>query len=122
MVLPVFHNRHNALLFCTILAYIVNNTFPVFLLFNVSVIYNSCASNVSYPVFAASPLSWAAPDKSRALQLCQPEPPSYSANLLPPPAKKKSRLSTHSSIPLQHSPHKFKIKGPRLPPNGYYDL
>ncbi|KNA18395.1 hypothetical protein SOVF_071160 [Spinacia oleracea] len=71
---------------------------------------------------AASPLSWAAPDKSRALQLCQPEPPSYSANLLPPPAKKKSRLSTHSSIPLQHSPHKFKIKGPRLPPNGYYDL
>lgn len=70
---------------------------------------------------AASPLSWAVPDDAKALQLSRP---GFSANVTPP-AKKKARSSTnhaHSSIPLQRSPHKFKINGPRLPPNGVYDL
>ncbi|XP_021715897.1 methyl-CpG-binding domain-containing protein 2-like [Chenopodium quinoa] len=74
---------------------------------------------------AASPLSWAAPDDASALQISRPGPYGFSANTGTPPARKKARPSanhTHSSIPLQHNPHKFKIKGPRLPPNGVYDL
>ncbi|XP_010669582.2 methyl-CpG-binding domain-containing protein 2 [Beta vulgaris subsp. vulgaris] len=69
----------------------------------------------------ASPLSWAAPADPTPLQLSRP---GLSADVTPP-AKKKARQSTkhtHSSIPLQHTPHTFKINGPSLPPNGVYDL
>lgn len=76
---------------------------------------------------AVSPISWAPPDDHTTLQLGGPGlSPSYLSPFdgTTPPVKKKARSSTpqmHNSSPL-HNQHRFKIKGPRLPPSDVCDF
>lgn len=75
---------------------------------------------------AVSPISWAPPDDATALQLGGPGfSGSYTSfDGTTPPVKKKARSSTQkpcNSDPL-HKQHRFKIKGPRLPPHDVCDF